>query len=433
MKKLLSLIIALSMTVSLLAGCSSSTEAETSEDGTITIEYWQYVFDAKVDLIDELIVEFEAANPGIKVEHKNFPYADYEQKLAAEIAATHSSSDGPNIINIFYGWVPKYVQSGVLAPLPEESFPTSMIDEEFAPMVQINKIEGTYYTIPTAVRTSALFYNKTLLEEEGYTIEDVPTDLIEYTEFAEKLTIWDGDTLVRAGQTWEPNGQYHSWFRPVLMTQFGATPISADGKTANWESEEAIEAFEFFMSQTTDYKLGAAGFYTDDVTAFSTGNAVFHVDGSYRLGSLHTNMTEHEWGVVPLPTYEGNQGSFGSFWTNGITAKTMEDEEKAAASVKFLEFLSSEEVMVRWTQEVGEIGARSSIATYEEFTSDPTMAPFIDALDYATSYFYVDEAADKQIIMTAIDEVLLNGKTPEEALIEADAKAQELLDEYWEE
>ncbi len=431
MKKLLSLLLAIALMTSLLTACSSGGDDQTAEDGVVTIEYWQYVYEAKVNIMDDLIAEFEAANPDIKVEHMTFPYADYEQKLAAEIAATVNSSDGPNIINIFYGWVPKYVQSGVLAPLPEESFPATMLDTEFAPMVQINKIEGTYYTIPIAVRTSALFYNKTLLTEAGYTVEDVPTDLMEYVEFAEGLSIWDGETLVRAGQTWEPNGQYHSWFRPVLMEQFGATPISEDGKTANWESQEAIDAFEFFMSLTTDYKLGVAGFYTDDVTAFSSGNAVFHVDGSYRLGTLGTNMTEHEWGVMPLPTYNGVSGSFGSFWTNGITAKTTEDEAKLAASVKFLEFITSEEVMVRWTSEVGEIGARSAITEYEEFTSDPNLAPFIDALEYATSYFYVDEAADKQIIMTAIDEVLLEGKTPEEALIAADEKAQELLDDYW--
>ena len=107
---------------------------------------------SKVNLIDELIKEFEAENPGIKVVHQNFPYDNYEQKLAAAIA----TGKGPNIINIFYGWVPKYVKSGVLQELPTDVFDPAEMDKEFSPMIQTNKIEGKYYTIPTAVRTSAL-------------------------------------------------------------------------------------------------------------------------------------------------------------------------------------------------------------------------------------------------------------------------------------
>lgn len=39
----------------------------------VTIEYWQYYYESKVKLIDELIPVFEAQNPGIKVKHITFP------------------------------------------------------------------------------------------------------------------------------------------------------------------------------------------------------------------------------------------------------------------------------------------------------------------------------------------------------------------------
>lgn len=423
------------LVVSLGAGCSSGTttsgQTNSGEGNEVTIEYWQYVYESKVNLVDELIQEFEEANPGIKVVHKTFPYADYEQKLAAELAASASSGQGPNIINIFYGWVPKYVKSGVLSELPE-SFAADM-EENFTPMVQINKIEGKYYTVPVAVRASALFYNKTLLEEAGVAVEDIPTDLMEWAQLASDLAKWDGETLEIAGSTWQPSGQYHSWLRPVLMTQFGGTPISEDGKTANWDSPECLEAFKYFVSLEQDYKVGVNNFYTDDVTAFTSGKAYFHVDGSFRLGTLKANVKDFEWGVTELPQYNGRKGSFGSFWTNGITAMTEADPAKYEASVKFLEFLTSEAVMERWTSDIGEIGARKAIAANEELREDQTLAPFLNALDYATSYFYVDEAADRQIMLDAIDEVVINGKDPEEALTEANTKVQKLLDEYWNE
>ena len=52
-------------------------------------------------------------------------------------------------------------------------------------------------------------------------------------------------------------------------------------------------------------------------------------------------------------------------------------------------------------------------------------------LPYADSYFYVDEAADRKIVVDAIDQVLLNGMDPREVLDWAVGEAQALLDSYW--
>lgn len=54
---------------------------------TVTITYWQYYYESKVKLMDELIKKFESANPGIKVEQVTFPYESYNQKVAASIPA----------------------------------------------------------------------------------------------------------------------------------------------------------------------------------------------------------------------------------------------------------------------------------------------------------------------------------------------------------
>ena len=156
MKKLC-LVLVLALLLPLMA-----VPAAQAED-VVTIEYWQYYFESKVALIDELIAQFEAENPGIKVAHQHFPYDSFQEKIATSVAA----GEGPDIVNLFYGWVPKYVKSGVLQPLPAGSFSPETIEAEFAPMVSINKFDGVYYTIPTAVRTLGLFYNKDILAEHG--------------------------------------------------------------------------------------------------------------------------------------------------------------------------------------------------------------------------------------------------------------------------
>ena len=67
-----------------------------AQSNAVEIEYWQYFFKERVEAIDALIEEFEAANPGITVKHSNFPYAQYRTKVAAAVPAgqglTSSSS-----------------------------------------------------------------------------------------------------------------------------------------------------------------------------------------------------------------------------------------------------------------------------------------------------------------------------------------------------
>jgi multiple sugar transport system substrate-binding protein len=438
-RKVISLILAGCMTFSvLLAGCGNKNEApdSTSQTSTetsttaaakpVSIEYWQYFYETKVNLMDELIKEFQGANSNITVVQKHFPYDSYQQKVAAAVSA----GSGPDIINLYYGWVPKYVKSGTLQQLPEASFSAEKIESTFAPMVKVNKIDGKYYTVPTAVRTLGLFWNKDIFKANGLDPEKPPKTLEELVEMAKKCTKIENGKFEIEGLTFQPSGQLHSWFRPVLLKQFGQEPISADQKTVQWNaSENGYKAFEFLVNLAKVDKVGEKDFFTDDSTAFISGKAALHIDGSYRLGSLKSQAKDLNYGVTVLPSYNGVDTSFGSFWTNGITTNATGD--KLDASVKFLEYLTSTDVMKTWTQKIGEIGARTEIANDPELLKDDKLAPFIQQLPIADSYFYVDEDADRKALMDAIDKVLLNNVDPKQALDEATAQVQKLLDEYW--
>src|SRR5258708_39361885 len=95
----------------------------------VAITYWQYFFESKVKLVDELIKQFESQNPGIQVVHENFPYDAYNQKVASAVSAGQE----PDVINLFYGWVPLDVESGYLQPLPVDVFPVAEIYRNLAP------------------------------------------------------------------------------------------------------------------------------------------------------------------------------------------------------------------------------------------------------------------------------------------------------------
>ncbi len=71
----------------------------------VEIQYWQYVFDTRVQAMTELIKQFEAANPDITVKQVTFPYADYQTRLIAAKAAGR----GPEVMQLFYGWLDTFI------------------------------------------------------------------------------------------------------------------------------------------------------------------------------------------------------------------------------------------------------------------------------------------------------------------------------------
>lgn len=423
------------LVVVLLAACAGGEETaeeagekdtEASGEEEVQIEYWQYHFDAKVELMDELIEEFEAANPGIKVKQTTFPYEQFNEKVAAQVPA----GKGPDVINLFYGWVPKYVDSGYLQPLPQDAFPHEDMEAEFFPLIEAVKLDDEYWTIPTAVRTLALFYNKDLFEEAGLDPDSPPETWDELADYAVKLTKTDGNgRLEQSGLAWEPSQQAHHWLRDGLTYQNGGHVLSDDRKTVVWgEGPEGLEAFKYWISFPTDLGTSKPGFFTDDVTAFSQGKAAMNIDGSFRVGTLQSDAPDLNYAIAPLPAKD-EKSTNASFWSNGIVAGV--EGEKLDASVKFLKFLTSDEVMEKWLEGTGELPAREAVAMQDQYVSDPIYGPFIEQLPYANAHFFVDEMGERDLVMQAADKVLLEGLSPEDAFAELVEKTQQLFDDYW--
>ena len=290
-------IAALAAGVSLLAATAAQ---------AVEIQYWQYVYDTRVTAMNELIKNFEAANPDITVKQTTFPYDDYQTK----VIAAHVAGNGPDVLQFYYGWLDKFQQGGVLQPLDPAVFPNDAIEKDFFPIVSAISRDGKYYGLPTAVRSLALFYNKKLLDEAGIT--ELPTTLDQLVEAAKKTTKVDGaGNITSEGITLDFAGQDHQWWREVLVRQFGGVPYDDNGNVA-YNSEAGVKALTWYTDLATKEKVGAVGFMDEGQAAFKAGLAAFTVDGTFRLGSFRP-ITDFTWGVVELPaSADGVKGNFAS-------------------------------------------------------------------------------------------------------------------------
>lgn len=406
-----------------------------AQDDVIEIEYWQYNFEARVDAMNMLIEQFEAENPGIRVIHNSdIPYDNFRD----EIAASAPAGVGPDVVTLFYGWIPAFVDAGYLVPLPEDPFSEEYILETFSPMVANSKFEEEYWAIPTAVRSLALFWNKDLFEAAGLDPEVPPATLDEFVDMAIATTQYDGNgtdilNIVVEGHAPGFPAQDHHWFREVLVRQYGGAPYSDDGRTVTYNTEEGCEAFKWLAAFETEYKTGSNDLFTDVTQAFINGQSALHVDGSFRIGTIAGNNPDLNYGVTELPIGpNGEQHTFGSYWTHGITRRAAEDPARMEAAVKFLQFITTPEAGTLWVENVGELPAQLEAATDEEILEDPILGPFSAGLEYSHATFFVDETAQRQVLIDAFDNVRLGGMDPCDALNEAAATEQELLDEFWE-
>lgn len=425
-KSLLVVLMMLMVMPFIFAAGAEEVKAEAPKQEVTEIVYWQYYYETKKDLMDTLIVMFEERNPDIKVTQQTFPYENYNTKVASSVP----SGQGPNVINLFYGWLPLYIDSGYLQPLPESKFPNSKIENEFFPLVEAAKFDGKYYALPTAVRSLALFWNKDLFKAAGLDPEVPPKTMDEMVTFAKKIAKTDkSGNYLQAGMSLELRGQMHHVVREVLVRQFGGAPYNADSSKVTYNSQAGYDALKWFTDLETVHKVGVPQYMTDDVTAFSAGKMGITIDGSFRLGNFDKLKDTLHYGVAELPEMNGVKSNFASFWANGITSTTK--GKQLEASIKFLEFLTSDEVMAMWLPAIGELPAKKALALKDEFKNHPTYGPFIRGLDYAQATKFLDENAQRMVWINAYDEVVLNGKSVQQAVDKAAAEEQKVIDAYY--
>jgi multiple sugar transport system substrate-binding protein len=392
--------------------------------GAVEIQYWQYVFDARIKAMDQLIANFEKANPDITVTQTTFPYADYQTKVAAAITA----GQGPDVVQFYYGWLDNFKTGKLIQPLPQDAFPHEAIEKEFFPIISAMKADGEYWGLPTAVRSLALFYNKKIFQDAGLDPNSPPTTLDALVDAAVKTAQHDSSgNITSEGLAVDMGAQDHQWWREVLLRQFGGVPYNDDYTKVTYDDEHGLAALKWYTDLTTVHKVGQSGFMDEAQAAFKGGRAAMVIDGSFRLGSF-SQIKDFDWGVAELPEKDGIKSNYVSYWVNGLAANS--SGEKLAAAEKFLAYVTSPEAMQIWLKTVGELPAKPELALTDENTKDPIYGPFLKGLQYGHTTLFVDETAQRQVAIDMVNRIILENQDPKASLDEAAAAEQQILDDH---
>lgn len=189
-RKVISLLLSAAMMVSMAAGCGTRTSpggdltakaTPTTPSGeAVTLEFAQWWEpELPSGAFRQLMDQFEAENPGIKVKLLSGPYSSTKQQVVAGAAAKTMS----DVVGLDGAWVSDFVNQGAIANLSDLMKSANYNDSQLASQV---KLKGSTYMIPVINFVYPLFINTDLMEKAG--IASIPSTRSEFAAAAKKLT-----------------------------------------------------------------------------------------------------------------------------------------------------------------------------------------------------------------------------------------------------
>lgn len=376
MKKLCTLILALSMVLGL---CAPAAMAETT-----TVRFWTHMNTAWNDSYKELITEFEAANPDIKIEYEQFPYDDLEAKIQTSLLAGDAGAD---VYEVWGGWMFDLIENGVLSETPAE-FAAELSEDTYAPVLGALEKDGKYYGAPIElnVEYGGLVVAKKLFEENGVAY---PTTWAEVLDIARNVSVEEDGVMEMRGLEFATGDNLAcNWLSMIL--QKGGSYLKEDG-SIDFNTPEAIESLKEMVSWIAD----------DHLTSLESTTKSLGYDGHAFLGLEECWMvTRGPWvladleatfgmedGVdfeyIPQPAFvEGAAQKWVS--ETGWSLCVAENSAVTDAAWRFVEFLLAPENLLRHNIDCAQIPPRKSVATDPAFIeSAPYMTALLDILDDA--------------------------------------------------
>ncbi|AEV83049.1 Maltotriose-binding protein [Actinoplanes sp. SE50] len=338
---------ALASAALLVTGCTPAPkETKIADPGTQvsgTVELWHFFTEREAQAIDQVVGDFTASHPNIKVTVKS---GQDDSKVTQAIGA----GNGPDIgLSYSTDIVGKFCSSGAWVDL------TAYINRDKIDLNQLNattrsytEFQGKRCAMPFLADAYGMFYNKDLFAKAG--IAGPPKTLDELTEDAKKLTVRNADgSLKTVG--FLPLYDYYENAAAHLAPSTGAKWLTPDGKSAvgadpNWKTllnwqKSLVDWYGY--DNLTRFKAGLGDEFSAD-NAFQKGQVAINIDAEYRLAFLKDQSPKLKYGVAPLPTTD--PARYGGGYVTGNIMGISKNAKNPEAAWELIKYLTTDDAAV---------------------------------------------------------------------------------------
>ncbi len=364
MKKLLTLILALALTlgcVATLSGCRERSPLDPKNPVTLTM--WHNYGGDMQDTMDYLIDQFNSTvgkEEGVIINVEAISSSSELNKSLAMIA--NGDPGAPDMPDIFTGY-PKnamqFYEKGMLANL-DEYFTADELSQYVDAFVEEGRLaDGGLYVFPIAKSTEVLYVNKTLFDKFASATGASMDDLATFEGLASLSARYYAWTDSQTPDVANDGKQFYaadSWFNfaEVGMVQLGGTIFN--GEALSLESESFQYIFNMLYTPSVEGGFAIYDGYSSDLSktgdiVCSTGSSagiLFYGDTiTYRDGTVE-NV---EYSILPYPVFEN--GTKTAIQRGGGLMVAKSGEQKEYASALFIKWLTASEQNMKFVDETG--------------------------------------------------------------------------------
>jgi multiple sugar transport system substrate-binding protein len=360
-----------------------------------------------------LASDFEKANPGTKVDAEIIQWAQGRDRLVVWI----SGGQAPDLALVGTRWLYEFVDMKALEPL--DRFASKEFLKDFYPEVlRGDNYQGHLYGLPVAVSTKALYYRTDLFEKAKL---QPPKTWEELLQAAQKL---NGPEVYGFGLPGSKHWQNLDNWTMFFYTAGGQYFDGAGKCTVN--SAAGVKSLQFYADLALKYKVtqpGPVAHNRSDIqNMFAAGKLGMIWTGPWFFGILDRDKPGLKYAVARTP-----KGTVNSSQVMTDSMVMFNQSKNKDLAWKFLEFMYQDKRRLEFDKAMGMLPEKQTVAKDATFQNDKRWRQFLEELDGAVIFPSSGVWAKvSDVLVVAIQEVMVAGKAPQAALDEACRKIDEI-------
>lgn len=366
-----------------LVGCGGGGSRETETERTVTVWLHKSKTEDEGKTYGTLMRKFNESN--VMVDGKqvimDIEYLSDATTLRTRLVTAKMNHELPDIIAVDAPGIARYANDGVLIPMEDYIDEKSRADYVDS-VIQQSTYNGHLYALSGMDAPAGLYYNKTLLDSVGLTAgtienpwswKDLENAMLKLKKANKKYQIqlnraFGGDS-----------GAMYLYSN--LVYSAGGEFVGKNGKVSSYlNSDKAVAGLSAYASLYSKNGTNKWIYTGGSTNAFPAGDVAFEIHGSWLMKTIENYSAgmKDEWGVMPVPVYEAEDGTKGEIctpcgsWGFGISADCKDSFKSSAAAV--IKYLTGAESSLRFYNDINTFPTSKSVLQGEVFQTGQVKA-----------------------------------------------------------